>query len=718
MSTEIANQSPLTVRVSANFGLGLIPDSLDFVLSKTGVPAVVRPLEHDQIMPHASRLATGGITAENSFDVFLIRLQIWANEGLSAPSGLAAENLLHDFVDVFLNTLEIVAAGGYRMVIGLCEVSDAERLTPEYAAAIDQILAFHGRHPSVTVLELSAAFAQYEFEARSLPLNQMRGMLPYDDSSQAIIGAALGRELFRQAGPSFKVIAVDCDGTLWTGECSSPETLTLSDSNLEVQRFLVDLHKRGWLLCLCSKNEPEDVSVALEGLAGMVLRPDHIAASEVSWNPKSEGLMRLSKRCNLPLGSFVFMDDDSFECAEVRFAHPDVVVIQLHGDLPNVRRILRHIWPTDAAVSTAEDGLRKAWYQRMDAWNRGIAERGLERFLVEVGFSVSIAAYTPDDWTRVLQLSHRATQWNISPQSDQALVLNTLTAHGSVYCLRAEDRHGKYGLIGVIGGELDGATYKVRFCVLSCRALGKQVEFAILRYIGSIACSITCKKVELELIPTKRNNYLQKVLERVGFQVTAVEDRMKFAIDPHVLVSAFEERPYGFGLLGEGIPADSSGNEMEEASENPASLEATSAAAEGLSDIAMHLNCGDALLRRLLAVRGSPLNANRPIVLPRTPTESEVVGIWRSVTGIHEISIDDDFFDLQADSLRAVEILARVKRRFGVELPIDMLFEQSFSVETIAEALELNAIVTADPSFVAEELAKLRAADGTNEGNN
>lgn len=713
MSTGVATQNPLTVRVSANFGLGLIPDSLDFILSKTGVPAVIRPLEHDQIVPHASRLAMGGTLAENSFDVFLIRLQNWATDASSAPSGFEAESMLHDYVDVLLNTLEIVAAGGYRIVIGLCEVSDIERQTPEYAAAINQILAFRERHSSATVVELSAAFVANEYEPRSLPLKQMRGMLPYDDTSQAIIGAALGRELYRQTGSSFKVIAVDCDGTLWTGECSSPETLTLSDSNLEVQRFLVDLHERGWLLCLCSKNEPEDVSMALEGLAGMVLRPDHIAASEVSWNPKSEGLMRLAERFSLSLGSFVFMDDDSFECAEVRFAHPDVVVIQLHGDLPNVRRILRHIWPADAAVSTAEDGLRKAWYQKMGAWNRGIVEQGLERFLAEVGFSVSIAAYTPDDWTRVLQLSHRATQWNISPQSDQALALKKLTAHGSVYCLRAEDHHGKYGLIGVTGGELDGVTYKVHFCVLSCRALGKQVEFTILRHIGNIACSMTCKMVELELIPTKRNKYLQKILERVGFQVRAVEDRMKFAIEPHVLVSAFEERPYGFGLAGDSIPSESSANGTEEAFENPWSLEAASTSAEGLSDIAMHLNCGDALLRRLLAVRGSPLNATRPIVLPRTPTESEIVGIWRSVTGIHEISVDDDFFDLQADSLRAVEILARIKRRFGVELPIDMLFEQSFSVETIAEALELDAIATADPSFVAEELAKLRAADGT-----
>lgn len=127
-----------------------------------------------------------------------------------------------------------------------------------------------------------------------------------------------------------------------------------------------------------------------------------------------------------------------------------------------------------------------------------------------------------------------------------------------------------------------------------------------------------------------------------------------------------------------------------------------------LADVAIYYSRADLLLKALLARPSHEALQNRSITPPRTPTEAEVLRIWQSVLPLRDISVEDDFFDLQADSLRAVQILARVKRRLGVELPIDYLFEKVFSIATIAEAVDIAVISSAEPALLAEELAIIK----------
>jgi len=60
---------------------------------------------------------------------------------------------------------------------------------------------------------------------------------------------------------------------------------------------------------------------------------------------------------------------------------------------------------------------------------------------------------------------------------------------------------------------------------------------------------------------------------------------------------------------------------------------------------------------------------------PRTPGEELLLGLWREVLGVERIGIHDDFFDLGGHSLMATRLVSRVRRSFGVELPLAALFE-------------------------------------------
>ena len=63
-------------------------------------------------------------------------------------------------------------------------------------------------------------------------------------------------------------------------------------------------------------------------------------------------------------------------------------------------------------------------------------------------------------------------------------------------------------------------------------------------------------------------------------------------------------------------------------------------------------------------------------VAPRTLAEGLVVEIWREVLRRDRIGVHDDFFDLGGHSLLATQVVARVRKALGVELPVRALFER------------------------------------------
>jgi acyl carrier protein len=64
-----------------------------------------------------------------------------------------------------------------------------------------------------------------------------------------------------------------------------------------------------------------------------------------------------------------------------------------------------------------------------------------------------------------------------------------------------------------------------------------------------------------------------------------------------------------------------------------------------------------------------------PYVAPRTPIETALANIWAEVLGLAHIGIHDNFFELGGHSLKATQLMSRVLRALGVELPLRQFFE-------------------------------------------
>jgi amino acid adenylation domain-containing protein len=78
----------------------------------------------------------------------------------------------------------------------------------------------------------------------------------------------------------------------------------------------------------------------------------------------------------------------------------------------------------------------------------------------------------------------------------------------------------------------------------------------------------------------------------------------------------------------------------------------------------------------LLAPDQARWGINREPIAPRNPTEEKLAGIIGEVLNIGRISVHDNFFDLGGHSLLGIQVVARVRKVFQVELPLRSLFEE------------------------------------------
>ncbi|WP_354642977.1 SDR family NAD(P)-dependent oxidoreductase [Kitasatospora camelliae] len=109
------------------------------------------------------------------------------------------------------------------------------------------------------------------------------------------------------------------------------------------------------------------------------------------------------------------------------------------------------------------------------------------------------------------------------------------------------------------------------------------------------------------------------------------------------------------------------------------------------ADIAAHRVGGE---RDAAAPDGDPAPAAahpRPGILtayaePRDETELALGGLWSDLLGLDRVGVHDDFFELGGHSLLGLQLAARIRRRFGVDLPLNTLFE-SLTVAGMAAAL-------------------------------
>src|SRR5439155_7597157 len=88
-----------------------------------------------------------------------------------------------------------------------------------------------------------------------------------------------------------------------------------------------------------------------------------LVARRINWNSKSDNVKSLARELDLGVDSFILIDDNPVDCADVRINCPGVLTLQLPRSSESFPSFLHHVWAFDHAGSTEEDRTRTKMYQ-------------------------------------------------------------------------------------------------------------------------------------------------------------------------------------------------------------------------------------------------------------------------------------------------------------------------------------------------------------------
>jgi amino acid adenylation domain-containing protein len=115
--------------------------------------------------------------------------------------------------------------------------------------------------------------------------------------------------------------------------------------------------------------------------------------------------------------------------------------------------------------------------------------------------------------------------------------------------------------------------------------------------------------------------------------------------------------------------------------------------------------------RALMALEGETARAALGYVAPRTPLEERLVETVAGVLGLapERVGIYDNFFDLGGHSLLATQMVAQIRLRHGIEVPLDLLFDSAHLAD-LADRVTERELDTVDDALLEEMLAELEGS--------
>lgn len=359
--------------------------------------------------------------------------------------------------------------------------------------------------------------------------------IPFSEEAFNRIGQRIARLILLSLKPARKVVVVDADNTLWGGAVGEdgPHGIDLRDNDRgeayrNFQSFLLELRRAGALLALCSKNDEADVWEAF-ARREMRLKKEHLSAWRINWQAKSANLREIAAELHLGLDSFVMIDDNSAEIAELQAALPELACVRMPEDPADWWRVMEDAGLFDRLPPTAADMNRAVQYQqeRLRA-AQSQAASSPEEYLSKLGIKVSIFAPAPTDVPRFAQLVAKTNQFNLNcrRRSDVELTQMCADAGYLIRLVQARDNFGDYGIVGAFAAKLDSDRADLDTFLLSCRAMGRGIEEAMIANLFNEASRAGIEKIFAAVEEHPRNEPARRFFAGIGCNGSGVASQL------------------------------------------------------------------------------------------------------------------------------------------------------------------------------------------------
>lgn len=345
--------------------------------------------------------------------------------------------------------------------------------------------------------------------------------------------------LLKVTGKAKKAIIFDCDNTLWKGILGEDgfggidmsEHSKIGGLYHQVQNMAVWLSKHGVLIGLCSKNNPDDVTAVIEHHPDMALKNDNIVISQVNWKDKVSNMRVIAETLNIGLDSLVFVDDSDFEINLMKEQLPQVLCMQVPETIYDYPARLGEIINTYFYFSDSKADMDKTnqYKQQAERVKQKSKFTDITEFLRSLEMEVSFGVDKSEEAERVAQLTQKTNQLNVcTTRYTQAQIEAIKDSPSKSYIsLSVKDKYGDSGLTGVAIVSYADGKGKIDDFLMSCRVMGRNIEFAFVDYIMSFLIGHGCKIVETQYLPTQKNKPVSDFYEKCGFPIVSENEGVK-----------------------------------------------------------------------------------------------------------------------------------------------------------------------------------------------
>lgn len=330
-------------------------------------------------------------------------------------------------------------------------------------------------------------------------------------------------------GRTCKAIVTDLDNTLWGGIVGEDGFNGIQlgreypgAAYREVQRALLDCHRRGILLAICSKNNPPDAMEVLEKHPEMLLRPEHFSAIRINWTDKVRNLREIAAELNIGVDSLAFLDDNPAERQRVQMELPEVSVLELPDNPMAFATVLRSHPSLERLTLSSEDRERARYYTEQRERNSLQQQvSSVEDFLQSLSQKIRIDPVSDASRRRIAQLTQKTNQFNLTTRRYSEQQINDMAREPGceVYSVQVHDRFGDNGIVGVMITRTNDTNCAIDTFLLSCRVLERTVETAMLAFLLERARIAGVKAVEGWFLPTKKNSLARDFYKKHGFSL-------------------------------------------------------------------------------------------------------------------------------------------------------------------------------------------------------
>jgi len=541
------------VALLSNTTVFQLKDILELTLRESGVAVEVDLGDYDSIVQDSQRFSDYDVVVifwelSNLLEGFNFRFNLLSHEQLQAITAkvkaemqLCLENLKKTPIVLFNRFTSLP----YDQEV--LKNSDFKAVEDQLNSALTSIV---GKNQLIVDIERLIAFSGLEQAVDHRQFQISKSLYTkefYINYAEQIKPAFLA-----MSGIIKKVLVLDCDNTLWGGVLGEDgeDGIKMNDLTVqgklfhEVQSLIKGFERKGILLALCSKNNADDVDMVLKNHPDMVLQDTDFVGKKVNWLDKATNIKNLALELNLGLESFVFVDDSEFEIGLIRQELPQVQAVLVPPEISDYPAVIRNLERLFFNLSvTNEDSNKTAMYQeesrRVEASQNF---RSIDEYLASLGLTLRVYFDKDVSIARASQMTQKTNQFNLRTMRYSESEISEFVSNKNylVASFSLEDKFGDYGITGLAVVKIEGNIGFFDTFLMSCRVIGRNVEFVFIKHIVDKVKQIHTKLDQLhaEWISTPKNSQVSDFYDGLGFlcsEKTTTSKIYQVSIDKYVV---------------------------------------------------------------------------------------------------------------------------------------------------------------------------------------